>query len=654
MKKIKVCAATPNITVADPKANAKEIIRISKNAGKKGAKLIVFPELSLTGCTCGDLFFQDALLASAMENLEVIAEKTKDIKAAIVFGLPVMMDHDIYNVAAVLFKGKLCGFDIKNKTLWDAYGDEFRWFRYRLRGKIKNIEFFPESLKNKSGKIIEDFTKGYDLDISENLRIDFKRQLGFTLGVGIGNDGVGKYYECSYRGDEVDIVAHLGARRKVVDEDTEYFVQNVAYDSNAQVVYAEAGDGESSTDFVFAGESAIASEYTVYKRSTPFKNQAIMAEVDIDEKKDALVRNQYGQTIAKSEEGPSKHKRPDIVMLDGDYWSMPSDMLGFNPFIPDDDRDRVKMCKNILKIQSKALVKRMKTIGADKLVVGISGGLDSTLALIACVNACDELKINHKNIIAITMPGFGTTSRTHDNASKVMRFYGVTKKEIDITESVKQHFADIKHGIRNKNATFENAQARMRTMILMDVANDNNALVVGTGDFSELALGWCTYNGDHMAMYSVNANIPKTVIREVVNYEADRIKNERLSKILKDIVETPVSPELLPSKKDKIAQKTEDIVGPYELHDFFLYEIVYLGKTPSEVESDAVFNFMEQYKTDVINHWLKVFIKRFFSQQFKRNCSPDGPQVFSFGFSPRGGFMMPSDASAKAWLDYLK
>ena len=495
---------------------------------------------------------------------------------------------------------------------------------------------------------------GYDLDISENLRIDFKRQLGFTLGVGIGNDGEGRYYECSYRGEEVDIVAHLGARRKVVDEDTDYFVQNVAYDSNAQVVYAEAGDGESSTDFVFAGESAIASEYTVYKKSTPFKNQAIIAEVDIDEKKDALVRNQYGQTIAKSEEGPSKHKRPEIVMLDGDYWSMPSDMLGFNPFIPDDERDKVKMCKNILKIQSKALVKRMKTIGADKLVVGISGGLDSTLALIACVNACDELKINHKNIIAITMPGFGTTSRTHDNASKMMRFYGVTKKEIDITESVKQHFADIKHGIRNKNATFENAQARMRTMILMDVANDNNALVVGTGDFSELALGWCTYNGDHMAMYSVNANIPKTVIREVVNYEADRIKNERLSKILKDIVDTPVSPELLPSKKDKIAQKTEDIVGPYELHDFFLYEILYLGKTPSEVKSDAIFNFMEQYKPDVIERWLKVFIKRFFSQQFKRNCSPDGPGVYSFGFSPRGGFMMPSDASAKAWLDYLK
>ncbi len=624
MKKIKVCAATPNITVADPKANAKEIIRISKNAGKKGAKLIVFPELSLTGCTCGDLFFQDTLLESAMENLKVIAEKTKDVKAAIVFGLPIMMNHDLYNVAAVLYKGKLCGFDIKNKTLWDAYGDEFRWFRDRLGGKVKDIGFFPCSLKNKSGKLIDNMSGGYDLDISENLRIDFKRQLGFTLGVGIGNDGEGKYYESSYKGEEVDIIAQLGARRKVVDEDTEDFVQNVAYNSNAQVVYAETGDGESTTDFVFAGESAIASEHTMYKKSTPFKNQVIMAEVDIDEKKDALVKNKSTQT------------------------------KGLNPFIPDDEREKTKMCKNILKIQSKALAKRMKTIGADKLVVGISGGLDSTLALIACVNACDELKINHKNIIAITMPGFGTTSRTHDNASKMMRFYGVTKKEIDITESVKQHFADIKHGIRNKNATFENAQARMRTMILMDVANDNNALVVGTGDFSELALGWCTYNGDHMAMYSINANIPKTVIREVVSYEADRIKNERLSKILKDIVDTPVSPELLPGKKDKIAQKTEDIVGPYELHDFFLYELLYLGKTPSEVLSDSTVNFMKQYKPDVIKHWLKVFIKRFFSQQFKRNCSPDGPQVFSFGFSPRGGFMMPSDASAQAWLDYLK
>lgn len=655
MKKITVCAATPNITVADPKANAKEIIRISKNAGKKGAKLIVFPELSLTGCTCGDLFFQDSLLESAMENLEVIAEKTKDVKAAIVFGMPALIDDELFNVAAVLFKGKLCGFSIKHNTYWDAFGDEIRWFRYRLRGKVKNIEFLPFDLKNKSGRIIADTIKSVNLDVSEDLKVDFKRQLGFTLGVGIGNDGYGRYFESAYQGEEVDIVAHLGARRKVVDEDTTDFVQNVAYDSNAPVVYAEAGDGESSTDFVFAGESEIASEYTVYKKSTPFKNQTIFADVDIDEKKDAMVRNMYGTTIAKSEEKPSNHKPHDIMMLDGDdFYSMPLSAFVQNQFMPEEKRDQDKMCKTILKIQAKALAQRMKAIGTDKLVLGISGGLDSTLALIACVNACDELKINHKNIIAITMPGFGTTSRTHDNASKLMRFYGVTRREIDITESVKQHFKDIKHGIRNKNSTYENAQARMRTMILMDVANDENALMVGTGDFSELALGWATYNGDHMSMYAVNGNVPKTVIREVVSYEADRIKNNRLSKILKDIVDTPVSPELLPGKKDEIAQKTEDIVGPYELHDYFLYELLYKRTNLDKILMRAEFAFIEDYDKKTVKQWFKVFVKRFFSQQFKRNCMPDGPQVFSFGLSPRGGFMMPSDASAKAWLDYLK
>ena len=658
MKKIKVCAATPNIKVADPKANAKEIIRISKNAGKKGAKLVVFPELSLTGCTCGDLFLQDSLLMSSMDNLNVIAEKTKDVKAAIVFGMPALIDDNLYNIAVVLFKGKVFGIIPKNKLKWNAYGDEVRWFCTGFEGIAKKIAHFPEGLKNRSGRIIEKYDDLMDVDIDCNLKIDLKRQLGFTLGVGIGNNGSGRYFGCAYEGEEVDIVAHLGARRKVVDEYTEDFVKNVAYDSNAPVVYAESGDGESTTDFVFAGESEIASEYETLKKSTSFKNQVIYADIDIDEKKEVMVRNCYGTTIPKSEESPEKHEREQIFFLDeSDYFAnrprLPYQMTT-NPFIPEEEPEQKQMYKTILKIQAKALVKRMKTIGTDKLVLGISGGLDSTLALIACVNACDELKLNHKNIIAITMPGFGTTSRTHDNASKMMRFFGVTKKEISISDSVRQHFSDIKHGIRNKNSTYENAQARMRTMILMDVANDEGALMVGTGDFSELALGWATYNGDHMSMYSVNGNVPKTVIREVVSYVADTMKNERLGNILRDIVDTPVSPELLPGKNDKIAQKTEDLVGPYELHDYFLYMLMYHGYDAKTIYETACFDFKGKYDKKTIKKWLQVFIKRFFSQQFKRNCMPDGPAVFSFGLSPRGGFIMPSDASAQAWLDSIK
>lgn len=652
MKKIKVCAATPNITVANPKANAKEIIRISKNAGKKGAKLIVFPELSLTGCTCGDLFFQDTLLASAMENLEVIAEKTKDVKAAIVFGLPVEINEMIYNGAAVLYKGKLYALVTKRYLHSSSYGYEDQWFDFELGKKINSISYLPKKIKNKSGRRLVNNIGKINFDIGEDIKIDLKRQLGFTLGIGIGNNGDGRFFECAYKGEEVDLVAHLGARKKVVDRDTSKIIRNIAYDSNAPIVYAEAGDGESTTDYVFAGESEIASEYTQYKKSVAFRNQVIYADVDIDEKKNAKERNKYGILIPVADEKTSNHKESkDSYNL---FYDWVVQTQKDNPFIPESETKRIEMCETILKIQAKALAKRMKTIGTDKLVLGISGGLDSTLALIACVNACDELRINHKNIIAITMPGFGTTSRTHNNASKLMRFYGVSKREVDITESVKQHFKDIKHNMRNKNSTYENAQARMRTMILMDVANDNNALVVGTGDFSELALGWCTYNGDHMSMYSVNANIPKTVIREVVSYEADRIKNERLSKILKDIVETPVSPELLPNKKDKIAQKTENIVGPYELHDYFLYIFMHVGLDVEALVKNAINDFEGKYDEKIIKHWLKVFIKRFFSQQFKRNCSPDGPQIFSFGFSPRGGFSMPSDASAKVWLDYLK
>ncbi len=631
MKKIKACAVTPNIKVADPKANAKEIIRISKNAGKKGAKLIVFPELSLTGCTCGDLFLQDTLLKSAMDNLKVIAEKTKDVNAAIVFGMPAIINDNLYNIAIVLFKGKLCGIIPKDKLNYNAYGDEVRWFCSGFRGKARTIEHFPETLKNKSGRTIEKHIDALDVEVGCNLKIDLKRQLGFTLGVGIGNDGNGQCFGRAYKNGEVDVVAILGARRKVVDEDTEDFVKNIAYKTNAPAVYAEAGDGESTTDFVFAGESEIANGYETLKKSTSFKNQVIYADINTDEKKDAVAMDSYKET------------RPYL----------PYEMTT-NPFIPEEESEQKKMCETILKIQSKALAGRMKAIGADKLVVGISGGLDSTLALIACVNACDELKLNHKNIIAITMPGFGTTSRTHNNASKMMRFYGVTKREIDITESVKQHFKDIKHGVRNKNSTYENAQARMRTMILMDVANDEGALMVGTGDFSELALGWATYNGDHMSMYSVNGNIPKTVIREVVSYVADTMKNERLGNILRDIVDTPVSPELLPGKKDQIAQKTEDLVGPYELHDYFLYTLLYYGYDAKTIYETAIFDFMDKYDRKTIKKWLEVFIKRFFSQQFKRNCMPDGPQVFSFGLSPRGGFVMPSDASSKAWVENIK
>lgn len=627
---VKVACATTNIKVADVYYNAEEIIKTVFEAEKNGAKLIVFPELCITSYTCGDLFLQDVLIEEAKKALIMIAKKTAEADIVLIVGLPIVYGCDLYNCAAVINRGEIKG--LVPKTNIPNYGEFYEGRHFTFGNEeIKYVDI-----------------NGTQIPMSTKLLFKAKKMPSFVLGVEICEDlwsvepPSGKLAR-----NGATVIANLSASNELIGK-SEYrsmLVKSQSARLFSAYIYADAGFGESTTDMVFAGDNIIAENGTILVRSKRFNNECVYSEIDLEK----LIYERRRTTTFNA--------LNDCCIIDIDFELADTELtkeIAQKPFVLNDEAMREVRCEEILTIQAMGLKKRLVHTGVKSTVIGVSGGLDSTLALLVCIRAFDSLGIDRKNITAVTMPCFGTTARTKSNAMKFAESLGVSLEEIDIAEAVKVHFRDINHDENSYDVTYENSQARERTQILMDVANQKGALVIGTGDLSELALGWATYNGDHMSMYGVNAGVPKTLIRYLVEYEAKRTNNEDLKNTLVDILNTPVSPELLPPTDGEISQKTEHIVGPYELHDFFLYHILRYGYRPSKVFRLAVYSFKGVYSSEVILSWLKVFYRRFFSQQFKRSCLPDGPKVGSVALSPRGDWRMPSDASVRIWMDEVE
>ena len=631
---VKVAAGTPKIRVADCEYNAEQIIALMREAAAQGVKVLALPELCVTGYTCGDLFLQPTLLDGAERALGRILEETRELDLLTALGMPIRCKNKLYNCAVLIQKGAILG--VVPKTHIPNYGEfyENRWF----------VSSFEE-------------LRGHDFTLagllarieSDPLLICCKSVPGLVIGVEICEDlwaPVPPSVRLAAEG--ATLILNLSASSETAGK-AEYRRQLVTGQSARLMcgyVYADAGEGESSTDLVFAGHNMIA------------ENGALLAE----------NRFRTGLTISEIDVARLAYERQRIntyAFQPGDRWIYPEycDFEGEEttltrpispaPFIPADAGDRAARCEEILMIAALGLKKRLEHTNASCAVVGLSGGLDSTLAILITAKAFDLLGRDRKGILAVTMPCFGTTKRTRSNAEVLAMELGADFREVNIGRAVEQHFADIGQSMENQDVTFENAQARERTQVLMDLANQREGLVVGTGDLSELALGWATYNGDHMSMYAVNASIPKTLVRYLVAWEADRLGGT-IGGVLRDILDTPVSPELLPPKDGEIAQITEDLVGPYQLHDFYLYYAVRWGFPPRKVLRLASRAFKGRYDRDTLLKWLKNFYRRFFSQQFKRSCLPDGPKVGSVALSPRGDWKMPSDAAAKLWLDELE
>lgn len=642
---LRVAAAYPEVALADPGSNSVRISDMIMRLSKKGARLIVFPELCLTGYTCGDLFNQPSLLNAAMRQLGFLQQVTKESHVTAVVGLPVRYRGRLYNCAAVIQYGEILG--IVPKCYLPNY-DEFyekRWFSSGLELNL------PEGKEYNTIDI-----DNHDIPFGINLLFRIENAM---FGVEICEDmWVPNPPSTSMSVAGADIIANLSATNEVINKHA--FLLSLIKERSSRCkcgyVYASAGAGESSTDMVFAGNAIIAEDGEILKKSDRFKRVEGYCIADIDVEK---LRN--------TRQRQSSFGQNDIVLPTfgiEDYaviQAEPADLIrDINPY-PFLSSDKVKFdeqCEEIITIQAWGLEQRLLATHCRCLVVGVSGGLDSTLALLVAVKAFDNLGYDRKGIIGVTMPGFGTSDRTHSNAVDLMEQMGITHIEINISEAVKLHFKDIDHDINVHDATYENSQARERTQILMDLANKYGGMVLGTGDLSELALGWCTYNGDHMSMYSVNASVPKTLIRPLVRRVAQD-HDERTRHILEDIVSTPISPELVPTdEKGDIAQKTEDLVGPYDLHDFFIYHLVKEGFPPAKIFALACKAFAEgpyddgrpTFSKETIKKWLIVFLRRFFNQQFKRSCMPDGPKVGPVSFSPRGDWRMPSDAVARLWI----
>ncbi|MCD8181714.1 MAG: NAD(+) synthase [Firmicutes bacterium] len=629
---IKCAAATTDIRVADTDYNAESIIKAVNDAAKKDIKLIVFPELCITGYTCGDLFLQKALLDGAKESLIRIAGDTKDLDIIIIVGLPYAVNQKLYNCATVINGGHIKG--LVPKLNIPNYS-EFYEVRHFTAG-AKRAEYVN--------------INGEEVPFGANILFKTDACEDFVLAVEICEDlWTALPPSTNHAAAGATVIANLSASNEIIakDEYRELLVKSQSARLYCGYIYSSAGYGESTTDLVFSGDNMVAENGTILARSKRFQNECVYSELDLER----LVSER-------------KKSNTYTVSANDDYISVSLDITPSEtkltrhverlPFVPSDNKKREKRSEEILSIQSMGLKKRLDHTRAKTAVVGVSGGLDSTLALLVTARAFDSLRIDRKNIIAVTMPCFGTTDRTYNNAVNFANSLGVTLKEVNIKDAVNQHFKDIEQNPNEYDVTYENSQARERTQILMDIANKNGGLVIGTGDMSELALGWATYNGDHMSMYGVNVGVPKTLIRYLVDYEANRTNNEILKKTLRDILDTPVSPELLPPENGKISQKTEHIVGPYELHDFFLYHLMRFGSTPGKILRLAEEAFDGAYDRDVILAWLKVFYRRFFAQQFKRSCLPDGPKVGSVALSPRGDWRMPSDASYKIWAKELE
>lgn len=639
---IRVAAATPLIRVADCRYNTDRIIEIMTQAYDKKAKAVVFPELCITGYTCNDLFLHEILLTAALEGLKRIIRHSAALKGMISFvGLPYEYSGKLYNVAAAVCDGKLLGF-VPKRSL-PNYG-EFYERRQFTPGfdKCVNVDF-----------------DGYSVPLGAKMLFTCVNMPQLVIGAEICEDlwtPQPPSSELAMNG--ATLLVNCSASNETVGK-KKYRQQLVSGQSARLVsayVYASSGEGESTQDLVFGGHNLICENGNILAESQLFENETIYADIDLDRLRSERAKM---TTFVSASEEYGKHNEHAF-----DYTHVPftTDIEDIelirkfdkSPFVPQNKIKRNERCEDILNIQTYGLKKRLSHTGCKSAVVGISGGLDSTLALLVTVRAFDLLSYDRKFITCVTMPCFGTTDRTYNNACELTKMLGCTLREINIKESVKIHFKDIGHDENIHDVTYENSQARERTQILMDIANQTNGMVIGTGDMSELALGWATYNGDHMSMYGVNSSVPKTLVRHLVKYYADICGDKKLSDILEDILHTPVSPELLPPQQDgTIAQKTEDLVGPYELHDFFMYHMLRFGVRPEKLFRMAKLAFDGIYDEAVIYKWQRTFTWRFFSQQFKRSCLPDGPKVGSVAVSPRGDLRMPSDACADLWMHEL-
>lgn len=628
---VKVAAATPKIKVGDCLSNANEVVNLIKDSAKDNISLIVLPELCITGYTCSDLFLQDSLLEKAKEGLIKIVKETENLEILSVVGLPLLYNGILLNVAAVICKGEILGFVPKS---YIPNYSEFYELRHFTSGR--NIEDLID--------VSEEFK---DVPISCDLVFSCKNMPEFKLGVEICEDlWVPMPPSTNLALGGATVIANPSASDEVTGKDK--YRRNLIMQQSARClcgyVYADAGEGESSTDLVFAGHNIIAENGSLLKESKRFSMEMAVSYMDFNK---IIAERRRIKSFADDFDAY------DYIEFDLKFKDITDDFDRFvdpKPFVPQRDEERNERCEEILMIQAMGLKKRLEHTNCKQAVLGISGGLDSTLALLVTVKAFDLLNMPREQILAVTMPGFGTTDRTYNNAVEMIKSVGATFKEINIGEQVKRHLDEIGHDMSNKDITYENAQARYRTYLLMDLANEHNGMVIGTGDLSELALGWATYNGDHMSMYGVNSSVPKTLIRHLVRFYADTCDDDKLNRILLDVLDTPVSPELLPPDKGEIAQKTEDVVGPYELHDFFLYNVLRFGFVPEKVFFLAKHAFKDAFDEETILKWLKVFYRRFFSQQFKRSCLPDGPKVGSVAISPRGDLRMPSDAVSREWL----
>lgn len=646
---IKVAACTPEIQVADVDFNVDKIISQLEKCREEGVKVAVFSELCITGYTCQDLFFQNALLDKAMEGVVKIAKTTADSDMLVAVGVPVRANGKLYNCAAVIQDGEVRAF--VPKTHLPNYNEFYEARHFApYRGECAAIdlreygqfEFIPPMEQTvfvceEIPELVVGFELCEDLWVADPVS-NYLAKAGATL------------------------ICNLSASDEVIGKDSyrRQLVSNQSARLVAGYIYCSAGDGESTQDMVFSGHNIIAENGSILAESRLFENGITISEIDF--KKLAFERRKistYPESNSVWDQLNEIYKPYFLDVLPVDYITF--DMcdtkltrkFSKTPFIPANQAERNERCHLILQMQSHGLMKRIAHTHSKTVVIGISGGLDSTLALLVCVMAMDLLKRPHTDIVAVTMPCFGTTKRTRSNAEILCDALGVTFREVDISKAVLQHFEDIGHDYNDHSVVFENGQARERTKVLMNIANQVSGMVVGTGDLSELALGWATYNGDHMSMYGVNASIPKTLVRHIVQYYGDTCTSDTLRDVLYDILDTPVSPELLPTDESgtEMTQKTEDLVGPYELHDFFLYYGIRWGFEPSKVKRLAKYAFEGDYPEEVIDKWLKTFYRRFFSQQFKRSCLPDGAKIGSVTLSPRGDWRMPSDAVAKLWLE---
>ena len=626
---VRVAASVPELKVANVEFNVKEIINEIKKLSKEGVQVVSFPELSITGYTCGDLFKQEFLINKALEGLNTIVKETSKLDIISIVGMPVRVNNKLFDCAVVLSKGQILG--VVPKTYLDNSKEEGRWFN---TGDLINTKVI-----NLLGN---DVVVGNDLIFRDTLdnRMAFGIEVGEELN-NLNNPGI----NLALGG--ATMIFNLAASNELIGK-YEYRKDLLKVTSNKLVsayIYVSSGVNESTTDLLYSGYAGIYEKGKLLGENDRFNFESnhVIHDVDIQR----LINNRNNELNGYTDK---EFRYVDINIKDC------NDKLVRNydiyPFVPSDERLRDERCSEIVNMLACGLAKRLKHIGAKKCVMGISGGLDSTLAFLVVMEAYKKLGISNDNFIGVTMPGFGTSGRTYNNAINLMKSFGVTMKEVSIKEASLQHFADIGLDPEDRSVTYENTQARERTQILMDIANMEGGLVIGTGDLSELILGWCTYNGDHMSMYCVNGNIPKTLVRYLVTYFGIKETNIECKKTIQDILDTPISPELLPPTKDgKITQQTESLVGPYVLHDFFLYHFMRYGASPEKIKYIALQVFDGMYDEDTITKWLKFFIKRFFNQQFKRSCLPDGVKVGTIGVSPRGDLRLPSDADSSNWLD---